>query len=251
MPFLKNILFDWEGVPDKNIFPFNIPSIKGLSCLQLKSNVTFFIGENGSGKSTLLEAIALKCGFKLMGGGSGTLLSAYEDAYTLEHVIRLSWMPKIKTGFFLRAETFYDYANYIDDLAKDPDNDAGEVYRPYGGKSLHQQSHGESFISLFMNRFKKRGVYLLDEPEAALSPQRQLAFLRIMRQLDKSDRGQFIIATHAPILMAYPGATLLNFDVSPLAEIAYEDTAHFYITKRFLNHREHFLRELFHDEEEG
>lgn len=248
MPFLKSICFDWKEAPDKNVFPFNIPSIQGLDRLDLKRNVTFFIGENGSGKSTLLEAIAVKCNFQLMGGGRGTLLNGYEDEYSLEQILKLSWFPIVKTGFFLRAETFYDFACSIDELAQDEYNEPKEVYAAYGGKSLNKQSHGESFISLFLNRFNTRGIYLLDEPEAALSPQRQLAFLRIIKQLEESGMGQFIIATHSPILMAYPEATIFNFDESPLNEIQYEDTAHFLITKRFLNDRKRFLEVVFEDD---
>lgn len=247
MPFLKNVLFHWESVEDRSVFPFHIPALNGLESLPLKSNVTIFIGENGSGKSTLLEAIALQCGFRLMGGGKGNLLNGYEDPVSLDRVMKLSWMPKVSSGFFLRAETFYDFASYLDDLAKDRDNNPMDVYRPYGGKSLHHQSHGEAFISLFLHRFGSRGIYLLDEPEAALSPQRQLAFLRIMWQLEQEGMAQFIMATHSPILMAYPEATIFNFDETPLQEIAYEDTEHYQLTKRFLNGREEFLKRLFED----
>ncbi|MEL7565714.1 MAG: AAA family ATPase [Dehalobacterium sp.] len=249
MPFLKSILFNWGSVQDKDKsnFPFNIQSLNGLDSISLKNNITFFIGENGSGKSTLLEAIGLKCGFRLMGGGRGNILDGYEDPVSLDSIIRLAWMPKVNNGFFLRAETFYDFACYIDDLAMDSYNSPIDVYRPYGGKSLHHQSHGEAFISLFLNRFGSKEIYLLDEPEAALSPQRQLAFLRIMWQLEQEGAAQFIIATHSPILMAYPNATIFNFDETPLKQIAYEDTEHYQLTKRFLNAKDKFLNRLFKD----
>lgn len=242
MAFLKSIRFDWTKAQNKNIFPFNIPSIRDLEEIELPGNVTFFVGENGSGKSTLLEAIAVKIGFSVVGGGRANLLHSDKDELTLEQIITLSWMPKIKTGFFLRAETFYDFANYIDKLALE---DPGEAYQPYGGKSLHEQSHGEAFVSLFLNRFNGKGIYLLDEPEAALSPQRQIAFLMIMKQLEESGKAQFIIATHSPILMAYPGATIYYFDQIPLTKVEYEDTEHYFITKRFLNDRKSFIKDLF------
>ena len=154
-------------------------------------------------------------------------------------------MPKVTNGFFMRAETFYDFASYIDEIAQD--DDPKKVYRSYGGKSLHKQSHGEAFISLFLNRFGSKGIYLLDEPEAALSPQRQLAFLRIIYQLEQEGIAQFIINTHSPFLMAYPNATIFNFDETPLKVIEYENTEHYQLTKRFLNDKEDFLKRIFED----
>lgn len=245
MPFLKSIRFDWKKAKGRNTFPFNIPAISGLKEIELKSDITFFVGENGSGKSTLLEAIASKCGFTSMGGGQNTLLKADILEPTLEEIITLSWLPKVKSGFFLRAETFYDFASYIDQLEKE---NPGEAYGPYGGKSLHQQSHGEAFLSLFLNRFNYKGIYLLDEPEAALSPQRQLAFLGVINQLVASGKAQFIIATHSPILLAYPEAVIYNFDQTPMETIAYENTDHYFITRQFLNDRESFFKELFNSE---
>lgn len=247
MPFLKSIRFDWKKAKGRDTFPFNIPAIRGLKEIELSCDVTFLVGENGSGKSTLLEAVAAKCGFTSMGGGRGTLLNTDIQEPTLEDIITLSWLPKVKTGFFLRAETFFDFASYIDRLAKEgPPMDA---YRPYGGKSLHQQSHGEAFLSLFLNRFNFKGIYLLDEPEAALSPQRQLAFLGVINQLAASGKAQFIIATHSPILLAYPEAVIYNFDETPMETIEYENTDHFFITRQFLNDRESFFKELFNGED--
>ncbi|KJS84432.1 MAG: ATPase AAA [Peptococcaceae bacterium BICA1-8] len=244
MPFLKNINFKWDSVEDKNVYPFNISAIKGIQSIKLDSNVTFFIGENGSGKSTLLEAIAINCGFGIVGGGKSNLLSGYEDKNSLDSIIKLSWMPKVKSGFFLRSETFYSFANYIDKLADDPFNIKQEVYGAYGGKSLHEQSHGEAFMSLFLNRFSHKGIYFLDEPEAALSPQRQLAFMRIIWELERKGIAQFIIATHSPILMAYPGAKIYNFDENPIKKVQFEETEHYKITKDFLNDKDRFLKHL-------
>ena len=160
------------------------------------------------------------------------------DDLSLDNLITLSWMPKVTNGFFLRAETFFNFAGYIDELGP-------EVYKYYGGKSLNQQSHGEAFLSLFMNRFYTKGLYILDEPEAALSPQRQLSFLRVIRDLEIAGKAQFIIATHSPILMAYPNATIYSFDESPIRSIRYFETDHYLITKRFLNDTEKFLERLF------
>jgi len=161
----------------------------------------------------------------------------------LDPIMTLSWLPKINNGFLLRAETFFDFANYIDDLAEDPFI-GPKVYNAYGGKSLHEQSHGEAFLSLFTNRFGGKGLYILDEPEAALSPQRQLAFLRILYDLEKSGEAQFLIATHSPILMAYPRAVIYSFEADRIKRVNYEETEHYQLTKAFLNNREGFLKQL-------
>nr|WP_219914584.1 AAA family ATPase [Thalassobacillus sp. CUG 92003] len=228
-----------DHVPSYKQYPFSIPSINSLHELELRSNVTFFVGENGSGKSTLLEAIADKCDFNTAGGGRNNYYEVDASEAALGDYIRLSWLPKVTNGFFLRAESFFNFASHIDTVGA---NDA------YGGRSLHEQSHGESFLSLFSNRFKGRAIYLLDEPEAALSPQRQLSFLRILRDLDVSGECQFIIATHSPILLGYPDATILSFDNDSIGEIDYEMTDHYQITRYFLENRDSFLRELFEDE---
>lgn len=209
-------------------------------------NVVFFIGENGTGKSTLLEAIASKCGFGSLGGGKNYV---FGDSYNpfLESILILSWLPKVTNGFFLRAETFYDFACQLDKMARETYGGGGLVYLPYGGSSLNEQSHGEAFLSLFNNRFNSKGLYILDEPEAALSPQRQLAFLRIIYQLEQSGKAQFIIATHSPIIMAYPGAAIYSFDWERVCRIEYEETEHYRLTKAFLNDKERFLKHLFED----
>ena len=166
--FLKRIELQHELIPSFNKYPFSIPSIKNFHQLDLKNKVTFFVGENGTGKSTLLEAIAYKCGFNTAGGGRNNYYDVHASESALGEYIRLSWLPKVTNGFFLRAESFYHFASHID---------AVEANDAYGGRSLHQQSHGESFLSLFLNRFRGKAIYILDEPEAALSPQRQLSFL--------------------------------------------------------------------------
>lgn len=222
---------------DQKTYPFSIPAIKALNSLSFRTNVTFFVGENGSGKSTLLEAIAYQCGFNTAGGGKNNCYDVDSSYSALGDSIRLSWLPKITNGFFLRAETFYHFASHLDTVP-------GSL-QYYGGRSLHNQSHGEAFLSLFNHRFGKKAIYVLDEPEAALSPARQLALLRIINELEHE--AQFIIATHSPILLGYPNAQILNFDVQPVQEIRYEDTLHYIVTRRFLENRKIVLAELFND----
>ena len=245
MAFLRKVTFDWNQVNEPKSYPFNVPSLTGIKELDLNHNVIFFVGENGSGKSTLLEAIAFKCGFANKGGGNYGTVEKPDDSLLLEAIITMSWLPKVHKGFFVRAETFFDFACFVDDLAQE----FGEykIYRSYGGKSLNAQSHGEAFISLFTNRFGDKGIYILDEPEAALSPQRQLAFLRVIRELEQTGNGQFIIATHSPILMAYPGAVIYSFDGNSIDLVKYEETEHYQLTRAFLNNREKFFIELFDD----
>ncbi|PKM77237.1 MAG: AAA family ATPase [Firmicutes bacterium HGW-Firmicutes-15] len=235
--FLKTVSLLRENIRSFNVYPFSIPAIKSLHEIELKSMVTFFVGENGSGKSTLLEAIAQQCSFNSAGGGRNNVYEVHAAESALTDYIKLSWMPKITNGFFLRAESFYHFASHIDDV---DDTD----YRDYGGSSLHKQSHGESFLSLFINRFRGKAIYLLDEPEAALSPSRQLAFLRILHDLARSGDAQFIIATHSPILMGYPNSVILNFDDSKIDEVDYDMTDHYQITKYFLQHREKVLADI-------
>ncbi|RFB16846.1 ATP-binding cassette domain-containing protein [Bacillus sp. HNG] len=245
--FLHSVKVLAEKMHNVREYPFSIPSIRGLDQLDFHNRVTFFVGENGSGKSTLLEAIAHQCGFNTGGGGRNNFYTFEDAAPALSDYIRLSWMPKINQGFFLRAESFFQFASYLDQLAEE---DPTFNYQGYGGKSLHEQSHGESFLSLFLNRFGAQSLYLLDEPEAALSPARQLAFLRVIHELASRGDAQFIIATHSPILLGYPGAQIYNFDASPIEEIAYEETEHYQITMGFLNRRERYLEELFREDEE-
>ncbi|MCY9540705.1 AAA family ATPase [Paenibacillus alvei] len=234
--FLRSVTILKERMNNFHAYPFSLPLIKRMESIDFSNKVTFFVGENGSGKSTLLEAMAYQCGFNTAGGGRNNAYFVESSEAALGNFVRLSWFPKITTGFFLRAESFYEFASHIDLIGG---------YHSYGGRSLHSQSHGESFLSLFKHRFKERGIYLLDEPEAALSPARQLSLLRIIKDL--SDSSQFIIATHSPILLGYPDAQIINFDSNPISQIAYEDTDHYQITRRFLENRQIVLRHLFED----
>lgn len=244
---MKKISLNWERVENRNVYPYNISAISNLDSLNLDYNVTFIVGENGTGKSTLLEAVAYQCGFGIGGGGRNNNIGLSDESSLLSSIMTLSWMPKINSGFFLRAETFFDFAKHLDEMAKDIYSGGRTVYNAYGGKSLNQQSHGEAFLSLFINRFGGRSLYILDEPEAALSPQRQLAFLRIIHELEQSNSAQFIIATHSPILMAYPGATIYHCDQEGFKQIDYEETDHYRLSKSFLDNPERFFKQLFQD----
>jgi predicted ATPase len=242
MPFLTTISV---SSPPITTFPFNIPAYQNGIKLNISSNVTFFVGENGSGKSTLLEAVAEKIGFSLRGGNRnhnlnvGFNFNGYENELT--NYTNLGWTPKkLEEGFFMRAESFFNFANYIDELAE-TDN---RIYNAYGGKSLHQQSHGESFLALFDNQFES-GVYLLDEPEAALSPARILSFMSVIHSLEQSGRAQFIIATHSPMLLCYPNASIYNFNNDGISQVKYQETEHFNLTKNFLDNPEAYFRHLF------
>lgn len=240
--YLKTVQVLHEKINDYNQYPFTIPTIRSLEELQLTNAVTFFVGENGSGKSTLLEAIADRCDFNVAGGGKNNLYNVHAAESVLGPLLRLSWMPTTNNGFFLRAESFYQFASHLDKLQEEDKR----TLDAYGGKSLHEQSHGESFFSLFNNRFNGNAIYLLDEPEAALSPQRQLALLKIMHDLVR-EGSQFIIATHSPILLGFPNATIYHFNET-IEEMAYEDVPHVQLTKYFLTNKERFLHQLFKEE---
>lgn len=211
--------------------------------LMLDSPVTFLVGENGSGKSTLLEAIAVACGFNAEGGTRNFTFSTRATHSELGEYITVARRRYPRDGFFLRAESFYNVATNIDEM--DEDFSYGpKVIESYGGVSLHHQSHGESFLALVQNRFGGNGLYLLDEPEAALSPTRQLTLLGEMHQLAKQD-SQFIVATHSPILMAYPGARIYQLSENGIEPVQYQETEHYQLTRRFLEDPERMLRYLF------
>ena len=211
--------------------------------LMLDSPVTFLVGENGSGKSTLLEAIAVACGFNAEGGTRNFSFSTRATHSELGEYITVARRRYPRDGFFLRAESFYNVATNIDEM--DEDFSYGpKVIESYGGVSLHHQSPGESFLALVQNRFGGNGLYLLDEPEAALSPTRQLTLLGEMHQLAEQD-SQFIVATHSPILMAYPGARIYQLSENGIEPVQYQETEHYQLTRRFLEDPERMLRYLF------
>jgi len=227
-----------EKVSDWNAYPYNIPAVAQLKRLELDPHVTFFVGENGSGKSTLIEAIAIRAGFNAEGGTKNFATRNRPSESSLHEHLRLARGAKREQGgFFLRAETMFNVST------------EAEAYRSYGWDDLHEKSHGESFLWVINNRFRDRGLFILDEPEAALSPTRQLALLARMRQLVLAG-SQFIISTHSPILLAYPGATILQLDRDGLARVRYQDTEHYAVTKAFLQDPQAMLRRLFTDSDE-
>lgn len=216
--------------------------------LSLDAPVTFLVGENGSGKSTLLEAIAVTCGFNAEGGTRNFTFSTRATHSELGEYITVAKRRYPRDGFFLRAESFYNVATNIDEMDEEP-SFSPRLIDSYGGVSLHHQSHGESFLALVQNRFGGNGLYLLDEPEAALSPTRQLTLLGEMHQLVEQN-SQFIVATHSPILMAYPGARIYELREDGIHPTTYQETEHYQLTRRFLENPERMLRYLFSDDEE-
>lgn len=244
LPYLQTIALKRDKITDFNCYPFAIPAVKELDYLDFAEDVTFLVGENGSGKSTLIEAIAVAMGFNAEGGSKNFHFGTRETHTDLYRYLRLSKSYKRpKDGFFLRAESFYNVATNIDELDEAP-GFSPPIKDSFGGISLHEQSHGESFLSLMVERFFGNGLYILDEPEAALSPVRQLTVLARMHELVKQ-QSQFIIATHSPILMAYPNATIYQISQSGIYPVKYEDTEHYEITKLFLDNPNRMLKELF------
>jgi predicted ATPase len=233
-PFLRSIHLT-DGF-DKESYPFTIPAVAHLDNMHFHEDVTFFVGENGSGKSTVLEAIALVMGFGAQGGTKSVRMDDAGGASGLHRYLKAKKShDHPKDGYFLRAESFYNVATYMDEV---------DYLDGYGGRSLHRQSHGESFMATLLNKFRGKGLYLLDEPEAALSPSRQLAALVRIHDLVQSE-SQFVIATHSPILLAYPSAKIIVFDSDGMREVEYEQTEHFSITRDFLNNYKRRLDQLF------
>jgi len=237
--YIRAIRLKREEVPDFAVYPFSIPAIRHLDRLELSPGVTFLVGENGSGKSTLVEAIAVKWGFNPEGGGKNFNFATRDSHSDLQKCLVLEKPPNLRgDGYFLRAESFYTLATEIDRL---------DLSHAYGGRSLHEQSHGEAFLAVLNHRIHDAGLYIMDEPESALSPQRQLSLLVILDRLEK-EGAQLLIATHSPILLAYPGALIYEIDQSGIHPTAYEETEHFRITRDFLNRREQMLARLLEDE---
>lgn len=263
-----------RGVRKKSVrvsdeFPFNVPVVLTLSALDFSSPVTFLVGENGSGKSTFIEALAAGANAVTVGREDLENDETLNHARELSRVLTLSWNKKTQRGFFLRAEDFFNFARRIEQIKNDLQaqieryeeelvlnpRDAGieraigymraqkmDLVRRYG-HNLDHNSHGESFMKLFEARLAPKGLYFLDEPEAALSPVRQLSLISILKQMIAQDC-QFIIATHSPILMAFPDAQILSFDTNPISDIEYDEVEHVRITRAFLSDPEAFLRRL-------
>ncbi len=238
--FIRSLRIDWSKIPEHSYLR-DITALDGLTKLAFSRNLTFFVGENGTGKSTLLEGIAVAYGFNPEGGTLNYRFSTYDDVSELGTAISFSrGFRRPASSYFFRAESFFNVASKAEDYR---DVTPKEIYYArYGGKSLHEQSHGESFLSFFLS-FEGPGLYLMDEPEAALSPQRQLTLLiQIARMAEQGS--QFLIASHSPILLGIPGAQILSFDEGRIRECAYEETESYEITEMFINHREALLSRL-------
>ena len=221
-----------DQVPSFDEYPFSLPAIRSLDTIAFHPAVTFIVGENGSGKSTLLEAIAVSLGFNAEGGSKNFRFGTRASHSVLNEYVRIAkGVRRPRDGFFFRAESFFNVATEIERLDAAPGGPP--IINSYGGKSLHEQSHGESFMALMANRFSADGIYVLDEPEAALSPQRQLEALRRIHDL-ASGGAQFIVATHSPILMAYPNATIYACSQDRLERVEYADTEHYKIMHDFM-----------------
>lgn len=257
-----------KEIREADIFPFNVPVVRALEEMEFNAPVTFFVGENGSGKSTLMEAIACAIGSITVGSESVKTDPSLAHVRKLAQYLRLTWTKRTHKGFFLRAEDFFGYAKQIAQTRQELENDLNNVDGEYAGRSklakdlaklpyrnevsalqrrysdgLDARSHGEGFLALFQSRFVPEGLYLLDEPEAPLSPIRQLAFLSALKQMI-SENSQFIIATHSPIILAFPGAQILSFENGKIHKVNYDDLEHVTLTKAFLNDPDAYLKHL-------
>ena len=229
--FIQKVNIDWDKIDDSNYLR-NIPAIKSLKSLELSNPVTFFVGENGSGKSTLLEAIAVAYGFNPEGGTKNYNFSTYDSHSKLcDALLLVKGYRKANWGYFLRAESFYNVATME------------EEYEEYLSDRYHEKSHGESFLAMLQKQMKPNGLYIFDEPEAALSPQRQLTLLMEINRCAKQG-AQFIIATHSPILLGLPDAEILSFDDGAIHPCEYEETDSYQVTEMFINNREQLLKRL-------
>jgi predicted ATPase len=232
-----------DGVATSGEYPFNLPALRSLD-IEFRSPVTFFVGENGTGKSTVIEAIAGLCRLPVSGGGRNELSGTHgpDASSPLAQFLRPAFRRRPSDAYFLRAEFQAHFASLLDERHADPDF-IGDPYGRYGGRSLHERSHGEAFLAILQNRIRS-GLLLFDEPESALSPQRQLVLLAHMSALVAKGKSQFIIATHSPILLTFPGAQILSFDGEALSAIALDDTSHFQITKGILQNPAAYWKHL-------
>jgi predicted ATPase len=231
-PYLRRLWLDQSRVPDPEAYPFCLPFLRDGFELSFDRAITVIVGENGTGKSTLLEGIAALAGYNGAGGGKGYMTVDHSDALevmggVLSDALRAGWLPKITNGWFFRAESFFSVARYLDKAA---------IESPMGGgppPDYLSESHGEGFLRFFNERCQRQGIYIFDEPESALSPARQIEFLKLLRLMDRSGHCQVIMATHSPFLMAYPNATLLRLSKYGLEPITVEQTDHFKTMREF------------------
>lgn len=260
MPFIRSFTINTEK---KHPFPFNIPAVKFARDIELDARVTIFVGDNGCGKSTLLESIALSLNLPLIGGFIGNH-PGFDAARLIDPFLNITWKRQVKKGFFFRAEDFSDFINgvekeknkiydtlrdlkgqvddsIIEQMSQSMNYTLFEMRRQYGD-DMQAYSHGEAYLKILQTRIADKGVYLLDEPEAALSPLKQLSLMAFILEVLRSDNAQFIIATHSPILMGMPDCTLYEVQEDGLQQVSYKDTDHYRITKTFLDNPQHYLR---------
>lgn len=269
MKHLTTITLNKPRTTANDKFPFTVPIVQSLAELEFASEVTFLVGENGSGKSTLLEAIACAAGLPTVGSESTQTDKTLADIRPLANVLRLSWARRTHRGFFMRTEDFFGFAKQLTSTREEYEAELARIDRemtdrsetakgfarlPYAkglhemkrryGEDLSARSHGESYFQVFQSRFVPDGLYMLDEPEAPLSPLRQLSLISMLKEMVEQKSAQFIIATHSPILMAFPNATIYNFDNGTIKRIAYDEVEHVIITRSFLNDPEQYLKRL-------
>ncbi|MFC4322944.1 AAA family ATPase [Litchfieldia salsa] len=241
--YVRELHLKRENISSFHEFPLNLPVIQKFQEILFHPNITYIVGENGMGKSTLLEGISISLGFNPEGGTLNFNFSSYDSHSTLDQYLKLiKGVYRPKDSFFFRAETFYNVATNIEDL--DSELGGPRIIDSYGGKSLHEQSHGESFFAAFMNRFQGNGLYILDEPEAALSPLRQLSLLSRIHEL-VNEGSQFIISTHSPIIMAYPHSKIIQLSEEGVKEVTLEETNHYMIMQQFFEDRDRLFHHLF------
>jgi predicted ATPase len=238
-PYLKRIWLEPSRITDREVYPFCLPLLRDDFELSFERAITIIVGENGTGKSTLLEGIAVLAGYDEAGGGKGYMPVDHANAVekmggTLSAALRASWLPKITNGWFFRAESFFSVARYLDKAALDDPF-------PSPPPDFLSHSHGEGFLRFFEERCQKQGIFIFDEPESALSPARQIEFLKLMRRMDQIGHCQIIMATHSPVLMAYPNATLLRLTKYGLEPVTVRETDHYKVLREFCDDPEGFV----------
>jgi len=229
-----------DRFPTRDVYPFSLEVIQEMKSIEFRTPVTFLIGENGTGKSTLLKALCRRCGIHIWEetDRARTHYNSFEDE--LHTCIDIKWKDGPVHGSFFSSQIFHDFARYLDEWARaDP-----AMLKYFGGDSLLTQSHGESLISFFASRYRVKGVYFMDEPETALSPKSQLKLLKILKKMSDIGHAQFIIASHSPILLAFPGASIWSFDTVPASPLQYEDTEYYRVYKDFLNNQSKYMASL-------
>jgi predicted ATPase len=244
-PYLKRVWLEPSRITDRKTYPFCLPLLHDDFELRFDRAITIIVGENGTGKSTLLEGIAVLAGYDEAGGGKGYRPVDHSRAVEamggrLSSAMRASWLPKISNGWFFRAESFFSVARYLDEAALDD---------PFGGPppDFLSHSHGEGFLRFFEERCQKQGIFIFDEPESALSPARQIEFLKLMRRMDEIGHCQIIMATHAPMLMAYPNATLLRLTKQGLEPVSVKQTDHYRVMREFCDDPTGFVEAVFEE----